>query len=238
MTERSDRFLDAFATIERHLRSLVPGKKYRTFFDLIGVSRQSDAAVRRFEVDLKEYADLRNAITHERSDGHPIADPYEETVEKLEQIAALLTSPPRLVGIAHQPVISLSSSEPVGRAAALMEGGHFSQLPVYDDDSFVGLLTAATVVWWLSGALVSGVGLVEELPIGEVLEYTEDPEHHVAFFGRDATVYDALELFDRGLRTGHPLDALLVTESGQADQRPLGIVTVFDLPKLYREASA
>ncbi len=236
MTERSDRFLDAFSDVEHHLRSLVSADGYQSFYDRVRTASETDAAVRRFATDLKEYADLRNAIVHERSDGHAIADPYEETVQKLERIASLLTSPPSLLSVAHRPVTSLSSTEPVGRAASLMKENEFSQLPIYDDRIFVGLLTASTVVWWLSDALASGVGLIEELPIGDVLRYTEDPEHHVMFCGSESTVYEALELFDRGLKSGRPVDALLVTDSGRRDQQPLGIVTVFDLPSLYEAA--
>ena len=238
MADRANRFLDAFAVIERHLRAVVSAERHRSFYDLVESAGRSEAAVRQFTVDLKEYADLRNAIVHERSDGHPIAEPYEETVGKLERIATLLTSPPPLMSVAHRPVVSLSSEEPVGRAALLMKDDRYSQLPIYDGGTFVGLLTAPTVVWWLSDALASGVGLIEELPITEVLAYTEDPSGHVRFLGRDATVYEALELFAKGIGMGHPVDALLVTDSGRQDQAPLGIVTIFDLPSLYEVARA
>src|SRR4051812_42816091 len=38
------------------------------------------------DTDLKEFADLRNAIVHERRGGHSIAEPHEKTVRRLEEI--------------------------------------------------------------------------------------------------------------------------------------------------------
>jgi CBS domain-containing protein len=126
------------------------------------------------------------------------------------------------------------AGEMIGRPAAAMLEGGFSQLPVYEGSRsrFVGLLTAETIARWLAAQLATGIGLLEERPVREVLKFTEDFENHLFLPGR-ATVFDALEAFDDFTHRGKSLDAILITESGKRHEHPLGIVTVFDIPRLF-----
>jgi CBS domain-containing protein len=132
----------------------------------------------------------------------------------------------------HGPIQEATSDEPVGAVAQVMRAGDFSQVPVYEQDRFVGLLTAETVTRWLAAMLADGVGLVEEAPVREVLEHTEDPAHHCAFIARTASAFDALDAFDHHSAHGWSLDAIVITDGGGRDQRPLGIITTFDIPAL------
>jgi predicted transcriptional regulator len=109
----------------------------------------------------------------------------------------------------------------------------YSQLPVYDNGAFVGLLTAETVARWVASNFTEELNLMEEKSVAEVLRYQEDPENH-AFLGRTSTVLDGLTTFDDFLHQGKRLDAILVTEKGQAGEQPLGIVTIHDIPKMRR----
>ncbi|MGI6588953.1 MAG: hypothetical protein ACOX2N_09395 [Peptococcia bacterium] len=51
------------------------------FGQLVKKSEKIEKSVRTYADDLIEFADLRNAIVHKRSDGvHPIAEPHLNTV--------------------------------------------------------------------------------------------------------------------------------------------------------------
>jgi hypothetical protein len=56
--EKSDRFLAAFARIEKRLRELTKGSKEDTFRSLLSRAL-SEPIFRRFAEDLREFADLR-----------------------------------------------------------------------------------------------------------------------------------------------------------------------------------
>ncbi len=139
------------------------------FYGLVDNAANRDPAVRRMATDLKEFADLRNAIVHERGDGHLIAEPHETTVRRLEEIRRLLEHPPQLGSLFRGPVSVAAPEEAVGAVAQVMRDGDFSQIPVYDQTRFVRLLTAETVTRWLAAMLADGVGLVEEAPVADVL---------------------------------------------------------------------
>jgi hypothetical protein len=92
--KNSENFLHTFNKIEHWLRKATNAKKSDSFYLLVERAKKRSPAVKQYEIDLKEFADLRNAIVHERTNGHLIAEPHEETVNQLEKIATRLTAPP------------------------------------------------------------------------------------------------------------------------------------------------
>jgi CBS domain-containing protein len=230
---RVDRFLDAFARIERNLRHLTKSNRHTPFSTLVKKAASSDRLIRRREADLLELGDLRNAIVHERRGGEPIADPHQATVIEIEALADLIEDPPRVTLLKRPKVVSCSPTTPVGEAARLMLASDFSQLPVYDRDSWCGLLTSETIARWLATRLEGGVGILEEETVELVLPLRE-PSSTESFLERDARLMDVVESFEQAARTGRRLDAVLITHSAQRDQSPLMILTVFDLPEIYR----
>jgi CBS domain-containing protein len=180
----------------------------------------------------------RNALVHERGDGHALAEPYEETVHRLEEIRRILDTPPLALDVVHVPrVETCSPHDLVGAVAGRMLAGSFSQLPVCDDGRLAALLTAETIARWLGSKLESGLGLVEEEPVAAILEFTEDPDIY-RIVPRTSTVFDLLELFDDFAARGKYLDAVLITHQGKAAETPLSIVTTFDIPTLTKAVKA
>lgn len=233
-TEGSKRFLTAFYGVEKHLERIAGSKKgpgYRdTFYDLVNAASKGDAAVRRYEVDLKEYADLRNAIVHERRGDDAIAEPHPEIVTALEAILANLTKPPLVSSRFTKTVVTCSPSDPISKATRIMREGNFSQVPVYDDE-FRGLLTGETVARWLASRLSLDEIIIGE-PVEVVMRETEDPDNFV-LLARTATIFDAKERFDDYYRRGKSLDAIVISDAGRTRDTPLGIITVFDYPNLF-----
>ena len=78
--DNSDRFLAAFSRIEQSLRKMTKSSKQDSFGTLL--DRATSATIRRFSNDLREFAELRNAIVHERGGGYVIAEPHPETVHR------------------------------------------------------------------------------------------------------------------------------------------------------------
>jgi len=233
----SDRFLEAFNSIERHLRKISKSKitktrRHPSFYALVDAASASNPAVRRSKVDLKEFADLRNAIVHERTDGHVIAEPNDQAVKEIEHIASLLLKPPRVIPRFQTEVFTLSVSDPVAMAVRCVFDRSFSQIPIYDAREFVGLLTTNTVARWLGACVKDDVFSLAETPITLVLDYTEDQDNHT-FLSRSATLFEVLERFQYYETRGKRLEAILITHNGRRAEFVLGIITTWDLPKIY-----
>ena len=231
MDELSSRFLDAFTAIEKHLRTLLDADRHMTFNEMVEKAAKSDKGVRRLRGQLKDFGELRNFVVHEYRRDQPTASPSAHAVERLQAIRDELLSPPRLIDLFRQQVETCAPTDPVGAAARKMHDGSFSQLPVYEGDRLVGLLTAETVARWLASRLAGGLGLLEEESVEVVMRH-EEGTHTYVVMDRDATVEDAFTAFDDHLRSGKSLDAIILTHSGGETERPLGIVTVSDMPRL------
>jgi CBS domain-containing protein len=231
MDEPSSHFLDAFTAIEKQLRTLLDADRHMTSYEMVAKAAKADKDVRRLRSQLRDIGELRSFVVHEYRRDQPTASPSAHAVERLQAIRDELISPPKLIDIVRHPVETCAPTDPVGAAAWKMHDGSFSQLPVYKGDRLIGLLTAETVARWLASRLAGGLGLLEEEAVEIVMRH-EEGTHTYIVMDRDATVEDALTAFDDHLRSGKSLDAIILTHSGKGSERPLGIVTVSDMPKL------
>ncbi len=229
--KNSDVFLESFSSIEKHLRSITGATRRVSFYELLNGASQKSPVVRRLITDLKEYADLRNAIVHERTDGHVIAEPNEAAVNDLKLIKELVIAPPRVIPTFQKHVTSLDESVSIGEAVTVMREHAFSQVPVTAANKFIGLLTSNTIARWLASQVEDEILSLKENQISEVLKHTEDPDNY-AFLRRNADVFQAMEQFDLFENRGKRLEAVLITQNGEATESFLGVITLYDVPRL------
>lgn len=77
----SDRFLTAFNRIDHAMKDIVGAKDFIAFYRLIDQAKKKSPLVRKYEDDLRSYADLRNAIVHNRTSmDYVIAEPHLEEI--------------------------------------------------------------------------------------------------------------------------------------------------------------
>jgi CBS domain-containing protein len=231
----SDRFLAAFSQLERLIKRMGGSGGKGGFSTNLDRAKKNNALVRRHAVDLSELADLRNAIVHERTDGHPIAEPHESTVLELERLVGLLESPPKVESLLPIQLRSCHPSERIGAAARVMSQKAFSQLPVVENGRFVGLLTAEAIAFWLADAFSGDLGLLGEVSVERVLPF-KPPESTHRFLGRHDLLEEVITSFEHEQAEGRYLQAALITHSGKPDETVLGILTSADLPNLYRRS--
>lgn len=231
----SDSFLAIFSEVERWLRSQTDSKRYVSFRELLSKASDTNAAVERHATSLKEYADLRNAITHERTDNHVIAEPNDRAIADFSRLRDVLVRPAKLIPRFQRNVKTRTAADPIGHAIEDMRQGSFSQVPIIDNGGVTSLLTTETVVRWLASEVKNELVSLLETPISVVLPHVEDTEHY-CFLGRGESVHEAIACFEEYSSGGKDLDAILITNDGKPSQSLLGILTVYDLPDLLQEA--
>jgi predicted transcriptional regulator/transcriptional regulator with XRE-family HTH domain len=132
-------------------------------------------------------------------------------------------------------VMTADADEPIGPVVERMYERAYSQVPVYRGKNLIGLLTNDAVARWLGSVQGRARRSLERTRVSEVLAMAESVQPF-ALVHHDATVYEAAGLFDRAMQDGMPLAAVLVTRDADAAEKPLGIVTAADLPRLQRFA--
>ncbi len=233
----SERFLNAFVTIEKHLRNKCGLNQWTNFSQLVDEASKSMPEVRRYKDDLKEYGELRNAIVHNnRGESYVIAEPNIAAVQSIEKICDLIKKPPVVFPLFIINVLSFDINDSIGNAVKEMTEKIFSQIPIISSGQFKALLTTNTISRWLGSNVDNDIFSLKETTIGQVLGFTEDPDN-IRFVSKNTTLFNALESFDDFERRGKRLDALLITDSGNKNEKIIGIITIYDFPKLLREIS-
>ncbi|MDT4955129.1 MAG: hypothetical protein QOJ02_3267 [Acidobacteriota bacterium] len=233
--QKSERFITAFMEIESYIRRLAGSKstngKFTPFKNILTEVAKKNFAVQLFEDDLIRYANLRNAISHERIGGKAIAEPHQDTVVAIELIKNKLLAPPTIIPSFRVKVETCKTKDLIEKVTRKMFDGEFSQLPVYENQRFIALLTSETIARWIAKCLTNRRERLEETTIEMVLRYTQDSDNH-RLLAKDDTVFQALEAFDDCSRRGKYLDAIIITQRGRVTEHPVGIITIFDFPKL------
>jgi predicted transcriptional regulator len=203
------------------------------FASILKQAARDNPIVAHYRYDLIELNELRNAIVHSYQPDEPIATPCEKVVKRIEAIQEMLLSPPSLGTLSNKNVAICDPDQPIGVALKEMAASSFSQLPVYADSSLIGLLTADTIARWLGTCLTCDGGVVlDEVNVETVLQCTEFPDNF-ALLAPKNTVFDAVKCFRDCQTEGRRCDAILITERASRRCAPLGIITAFDMPKLY-----
>lgn len=231
MGRNSTQFLEAFVAIEEYLEKLNRNGRGMAFSQLIDILRQQHSTVRLYAEDLKSFARLRNVIVHERGGGKILAEPNDWAVKQICHIRDILLQPPTVAVFSQRKVKSIMASDNLARATRIMSERHYSQLPVFDEQKYIGLLTTRNITYWLGTQHTDEVPLAQ-IPVAEVLA-TAEPGDSAIFIANDTLLTEALELFDYHERRQRYVDALLITTDGTAQSPLLGIIAVGDIPRIY-----
>jgi predicted transcriptional regulator len=232
----SAKFIDAFATTERVLRRLTGSDRHTPFYQLVDVAAAKAPGVRRYRDDLKEFADLRNAIVHARSDGHAIAEPHERVVRELQRLASMLDAPPQVLPLFQKAVFTIQLSDRISEVLKLFWPKNFSQAPVLSGGKLVGVLTSNTVSRWLATRAGDELVDLSEYSVSDALQRTEHKDNW-CMVSRTTPLIDVIDSFDSAEASGRRLDAVLVSQSGKPTEGLLGIITIHDMPKVLRAVS-
>lgn len=228
--DRTQQFLNRFNELEQFLRDTTGSRREVPFGNLIGRSANSNSTVRRYERDLHEYADLRNAIVHEYPRGHVIADVTKEALADFANIVEQITAPALVYPLFRHEISVYREEDPLARAIKdIWESGH-SQV-IVRSGNVLTLLSSAGITRWL-GRQVDGTCIdLSDATVGDALAYEE--EGGIAFLPRTAHVDEARELFlSFPNRHRQRLRAVIISEHGRPSEAPLGIITASDLVEL------
>ena len=141
--DRAEEFIQLFNRVENFLSDLVRPAKVLPFLQLVDVSSVFSAAVHANNIELKQFARLRNAIVHD-ADYPPriIAVPFQEALLKFRRIAQEVLEPSPLIPMFATQVRCFSPSDTLPGVLKFMRDHDFSQIVVRDGDGRISMLTA------------------------------------------------------------------------------------------------
>lgn len=224
----SERFIEAYNTIDYSLRTIYDFKRSMSFSDVIRRSVVLNAVVRKYEEDLIDYGRLRNAIIHHGNSKYTIAEPHDDIVTKIEKLAELISEPPLAVDrVGNKEVIIIDKSLSIAKAIELIARTGYSNLPVYEENKLLGIINGRKLINVLGGKIADGINLqefVDNTTVGEIVSLMGD-DYYFMLADDDITIDEAMNYFENNRK----LLIILITKDGKDTSKPLSIISSSDI---------
>ena len=221
----AERFIIAFAKIEKTLNRITKRPQYVPFRLNARISARYDPAVKNHLEDICAFAELRNAIVHTRDgESEIVAEPSDKMTSDIERIADLLDRDRNILQFASSPVVVSKPSDPIELLEKRMDEKLIDKMPLYDDGKFSGVVTLQQILRYVTmHGNASGTA-------ADAMAVTE-PEK-VIFLNSQTDLQTVVELFEQNIREGKRAPMMLVTKHGREDEPLLGVLTLYDLTKI------
>ena len=235
--QRSREFLTIYNEIDDYMRHLYGGEDDRIpHTELIRRLSEKNNLFYSYGQDLRSFADLRNAIVHNRysKDADPIAEPHEIIVKRYRDIKDQLIHPPKVfsVTVNRSKIYSALLKDKAIDVMNIMHKKVYTHVPVLENGILVGVFSENVILSYLTKkeiALIDKDTLIKDfeefLPIGKHLSEI------FKFVSRDELLIDVQEMFQNSLKENKRLAVIYITENGKVDENILGMVTPWDMFK-------
>ncbi|WP_066321776.1 CBS domain-containing protein [Bacillus sp. FJAT-29814] len=223
----SERFEVAYNQVHDALKDIVQINDER-FVVLVKVGAKKYQVIETFKKDLEQYARLRNAIVHEKMEvGFYIAEPNAKVVNHIEKIANILSKPNYALSIASKNVINFDYNDSILKVTAAIRDHGYSKFPVYKNKTCQGLLTASSIMKWMAKNMENNIVNLSDVKVSDIMAI--EKQHPIDFISKEINIFEVEDIFEKAHKKKSKLEAVIITENGRSDERPLGIITPWDL---------
>jgi len=223
----ANRFISAYNRLDQGLREIYSIKKNLNFADMIRKVAGVNTVVLKFEEELISYGRLRNAIVHNSKEEKIIAEPNIEVVEKLEKIARIINTPPRVTDcIRPRKVFTASGETPLKDVIREMKAVGYSVVPVYIAQTIVGVINRKMVVEGIGKFLEEKRDIDDALcePVAQCLDIFNESNHYEVA-PANITVENLLYMFQQNRK----LSSVILTENGNFNEPAKAVLVSADL---------
>ncbi|PLS02338.1 CBS domain-containing protein [Neobacillus cucumis] len=223
----SERFEVAFNQIHESLRKIVQIKDDR-FVVLVKAGARNFQIVDTYKEELEQYAKLRNAIVHEKTEiGYYIAEPNRSVVERIEKIASIMGRPNYALTIATKQVVYFNMDDKILDVIHAIKEYGYSQYPIYQNKECVGLLSTGAIVKWMAANVQSSAIYLTNILVSDILQ--AEKALPVKFAPKSINIFEVESIFEKEHLENKDLEAVIITENGKCNETPIGLITAWDL---------
>ncbi|MCQ2564808.1 MAG: CBS domain-containing protein [Clostridia bacterium] len=224
----AERFITAYNTIDYSLRSIYDFKRSMSFSDVVRRSVLLNSIVRKYEEDLIDFGRLRNAIIHSGNSKITIAEPHDDIVKQIENLAELISKPPHAIDrVGNKEVIIIAGDVKISVVMELMSRTGYSNLPVYEDNKLLGVVNARKLLNVLGNKVAEGINLqeyIESTSVVDIISLMGD-DYFFVIADENLTIDAAMNYFENNRK----LMIILITKDGKENGKPLGIISHADI---------
>lgn len=225
--------LSLYNEIDAFMRQQYKQDKYADHSFLIQQLSSSNRVIARHQQDMRAIAQLRNSLVHNPfPSAQPIANPHPDVVKQYQQIRNALLQPHTALGIAipASKIYTVSPDANLNEVLKTMDKNTYTHVPVIEDQKMVGLLSENTLLSYLAeeGETI----ITNTMKVGDLKEYLPLEAHRsecFKFLPRNAPLSQVFAVFNTAILKRERIGMVFITEHGKQNEKPLGIITAWDL---------
>jgi len=224
--ENAVRFISAYNRLDQGLREIYSIKRTLTYSDMIRKVANVNTVVAKFEEDLIDYGRLRNAIVHKSSD-EIIAEPNVDVVEKLEKIARLINTPPRVIDcLRPRKVFCVDGETPLKEVVHEMSRSGFSVVPVYISKTLVGVINRRMIIDGIAKFIIQKQDIDDAMntPVSNCLDIFNETNHYEVA-PASMTIENLMYMFQQNRK----LSSIILTENGNYTEPAKMVIVTADI---------
>ena len=229
--KNAKRFISAYNRLDTGLRDIYSIKRTLNYSDMIRKVATVNIVVQKFEEDLIDYGRLRNAIVHGNSE-EIIAEPNASVVEKLEKIARLINTPPKVIDcLRSRQVYAVSGDSTLKEVIYKMGRMGYSIIPVYIENTLIGVINRKMIIDSISNFIKEGrdISMAMDEPISECTNIFSETSHY-EIVPANITIENLLYIFEQNRK----LSSVILTENGNYNEEPKAVVVSADIIDLNK----
>lgn len=223
--EKATRFIAAYNRLDQGLREIYSIKRTLTYSDMIRKVATVNTVVAKFEEELIDYGRLRNAIVHKSSD-EIIAEPNLDVVEKLEKIARLINTPPKVIDcLRPRKVFCVDGDTPLKDVVQEMSRSGYSIVPVYISGTLVGVINRKMIIDGLARFIVQKQDIDDAMnsPVSNCLDIFNETSHYEVA-PATMTIENLLYMYQQNRK----LSSIILTENGNYTEPAKMVIVTAD----------
>ncbi len=226
MADAAEVFLSSFNRIEKWMREELDNPQNMGFSQMVRVlSKKEELSVKKYENDLLQISQLRNAIVHEQiGEDFVIAEPNEWIVKRILKIEEDLSRPQLVLPLFAKKVTGFEQDLPLTELLKIVANKRHSQFPLYKKGVFQGLITLKGLGYWFAKESQKGDLQLAGRSVKELISEENELENY-AFVSATCRVSKVETMFHSNPR----LDAIFITKDGDPNGNLLGIIRPQDV---------
>lgn len=230
----SQELIELYNEVDAFMRQHYKQDKYTDHAFLIQELAPKNRVIARHQQEMRAVAQLRNSIAH-TSFAHltgPILEPNPEVIKRYHLIRDALLHPANALSIAipAQHIYTATPQTNVIELLRSMNENIYTHVPIMEDDKLIGIFSENTLLSYIADA--GEAVITKDMTVADFKEHIPLSSHAseiFVFLPREISLSRIFEVFNKAIHKHERIGMVFITEHGKADEKPLGIITAWDL---------
>ncbi len=234
LNKSSEELLQLYNEVDQFLRQQYKQDTYADHSFLIQELASKNPVIARHQQIMRAVAQIRNSLVHNPipAIAEPITRPNPALVKTYRNIRDALLNPLTALSIAvpASKIYTSTLDAKLIDVMKIMDENIFTHVPIIKNNEMIGVFSENTL---LSYIVNSGEAIItKDMKMADLAKFLPLAAHRgekFAFLPRKALLSQVYEVFNKAIQINERIGMLFITENGKQSEKPLGIITAWDL---------